>query len=143
MSVPETIKFVNDAEVPQTLEEKKFDDDTEPVTSEVMKALVVVPFVSTAFVAKRFVEVTFVAVALVVIRPAIEPVAALNPPLTFMDEAFTLAKLAVPLTLIFEDVTPPKKVTATEVVAPRAVTIANVSVEYMDTQFVPFARQTF
>ena len=45
--------------------------------------------------------------------------------------------------MIFEEVTPPKNVTATEVVAPRAVTIAKVSVEYIETQFVPLARQTF
>lgn len=139
---PATRRFVNEAFVPQTLEEKRLVDETAPVISEVIKPFVAVAFVRKPFVAKRFVVVTLVAVAFVVTRPAIEPVAAEIPPETFTLEAFTLAKLAVPLTLILEDVTPPKNVTATEVVAPRAVTMASVSVEYIETQFVPLARQT-
>lgn len=91
---------------------------------------------------KKLVEVVLVPVAFVQTRPVIEPVAAEIPPETLTLEAFTVAKLAVPLTLIFEDVTPPKNVTGTEVVAPRAVTMASVSVEYMFKQLVPLARQT-
>ena len=140
--------MVNDAFVPQTLEEKRLVDETAPVTNEVMNplvevTLVITPFVTTPFVTKRFVEVTFVAVAFVVTSPAIEPVAALNPPLTATEDALIVARLEVPETFKFEDVTPPKNVTATDVVAPRAVTVASVSVEYMLKQFVPFARQTF
>lgn len=51
--------------------------------------------------------------------------------------------VAVPVTERSETVAPPKKVTAIEVVAPRAVTVASVSVEYIERQLVPLARQTF
>lgn len=86
--MPDTVRFVNDADVPQTLEEKRFVDETAPLTSAA-----IMPFVEETL------------------------------------EAFTFAKFAVPLTLIFEDVTPPKNETGTEVVAPRAVIAAKVSVE--------------
>lgn len=159
---------MKDAFVPQTLEEKKSVEDAALVTNEAMKALVEVTFVMTPLVANKFVEVTFVvvpftkfalvpvrfvieplvevtlvAVALVATRPVMEPVAAEIPPVTFTVEAFTLAKFEVPETFKFDAVAPPKKVTAIEVVAPRAVTMARVSVEYIETQLVPFARQTF
>ena len=77
-----------------------------------------------------FEEVTLVAVALVVTRLVTVP----------LPETRVSINALVALRLVV--VTPPKKVTATEVVAPRAVTIASVSVEYMETQFVPLARQT-
>lgn len=117
---------MNDAEVPHTDEEKRLVEETAEATKFVTKpfvevTLVITPLVTTPFVAKRFVEVAFVVVPLVTTRPSINALEAL--------------RLVV--------VTPPKKVTATEVVAPRAVTMARVSVEYIETQLVPLARQTF
>lgn len=92
---------------------------------------------------KAFVPVVFVPVAFVQARPVIEPVTALNPPLTATDEALIVARFEVPLTLIFDEVTPPKNVTPTVVVAPRAVTDASVSASATAAgQFVPFERQT-
>lgn len=89
------------------------------------------------------VPVVLVPVASVQRRLVIEPVAALTPPLTAMEDAFTFAKFAVPLTLRLDEVTPPKKVTATEVVAPRPVTVAKVSASApAGGQFVPSDKQT-
>lgn len=51
---------MNEALVPQTVEEKKLVEEAADVTSEVMKAFDAVAFVKTKFVAKRFVEVAFV-----------------------------------------------------------------------------------
>lgn len=91
---------------------------------------------------KKLVDVVFVPVAFVHEKPVIEPVAAERPLRIETLEAFRYWAFAVPVTLSCDVVTPPKKVTGTDVVAPRAVTTANVSVEYMLKQFVPFARQT-
>lgn len=89
------------------------------------------------------VPVVLVPVALVQERPVIEPVAAVNPPLIATDEALIVARLDVPETFKFELVTPPKKVTATEDVAPRPVTKARVSASAASAaQFVPSSRQT-
>ncbi len=51
--------------------------------------------------------------------------------------------VAVPVTERSETLAPPKNETAIDVVAPRAVTVARVSVEYIERQLVPLARQTF
>lgn len=83
--------------------------------------------VAFKLVAARFVEVVFVPVASVQIMPPMVAVAAERPFKTDTEEAFRYWPLIVPVAFKFDVVTPPKKVTATEVVAPRAVTEARVS----------------
>ncbi len=92
----------------------------------------VVALVVVELVAIRF---AMVAVEVTVILPAVraKSVAAFEVRLSM--SALVALRLVV--------VTPPKNVTAIDVVAPRAVTVASVSVEYIERQLVPLARQTF
>lgn len=69
--VPETVRFVNDAEVPHTDEEKRLVDETAVVTKDVINALLAV-----AFVANKFDEFRLV---IVPVGAEIEPVTFTKP----------------------------------------------------------------
>ena len=107
----------------------------------VIDPLVLVTLVIVPLVGARFVEVTFVIVPLVPVRLVIEPLVEVTFVEVTLPATRPSTKALEALRLVV--VTPPKKVTGTEVVAPRAVMVAKVSVEYIERQLVPSAKQTF